>query len=81
MANFELWLKGCEELNTKIYPLAGSGDTGLYKVWSEYQARNSYFNCPPVFQVWIAGKREVVTQNYIDAHAYYKSRMRERRKI
>jgi len=42
--NFDLWLKGCEINNTKIYPLEGSGDTAIYKVWSEYECNNNHYS-------------------------------------
>lgn len=68
--NFDLWLKGCEINNTKIYPLERSGDTAIYKVWSEYECNNNYYNTTPLYFVWIAGNLETTT-NLQTAYALF----------
>ena len=52
MSAFELWLKACQEFNTKIYPLEGEGDHALYKSWRDYEYKWNYYHLQVTFHVW-----------------------------
>ena len=77
MTVFEAWLKGCEENNTRLYCLAGQGDTALYKTQSWNEVKHNFFGDAPVYHVWIKGKCEAAITDYISAHALYKRRVKE----
>jgi len=68
---FDLWLRGCEINNTKIFPLEGSGDTAIYKVWSEYEFKHTCFRTTPVYFVWINGELALDTMSLSAAYKVF----------
>lgn len=68
---FDLWLRGCEINNTKIFPLEGSGDTAIYKVWSEYECDHNYYRTTPLYFVWIAGNLVLDTMDLSVAYKLF----------
>lgn len=76
MTQFELWIKACEEFDTRIILLEGvSGETAFYETYNVIEPRpETRWNCSrtnSAYQVWINGKRELVTQNYFSALAFW----------
>lgn len=70
MSNFDLWVKGCELNNTKIYELEKSLNVSLYKTWRVYCDGRNYCNANVLFHVWNHDKH-LVTTNYIEGYKMY----------
>ena len=68
---FSIWLRGCEINGTKVYCLEGEGETGLYKVWKEYEYKHNYYNDVATYHVWIKGHWLTATTNYQSALAMW----------
>ena len=60
MSDFDLWLKACEEFNTKVYEL----EPGLYKTWNEYESKHNFYRTAPVYHVWVDGRRVYCGMSY-----------------
>lgn len=74
MSNFELWVKGCEENNTLIYLLEGSGENGLYKLTKEIWINHNIFYDNPIFIGWVNGEQVVVSNDYVSAYQIWRKR-------
>jgi hypothetical protein len=74
----DLWLKGCEINETKIYPLEGQGKTALYKVWKDFIGADYHeYHTTPVFIGWVDGKQVCATTNYKSALACWRNHVKE----
>lgn len=71
MTQFDLWIKACVEFNTVVYLLDGNHDHALYSTWNKFEDGS---RTTPVIQVWIHGKRELVTTNFREANMYWERR-------
>lgn len=71
MTQFDLWIKACVEFDTVVYLLDGNHDHALYTTWTNHQDGS---RTTPVAQVWIHGKRELVTTNFREANMYWERR-------
>lgn len=80
MDDFDLWLKGCEVNNTKIFPLDGEGRTALYKCWGEHLVKHNYIGDTPVYIGWVNGKQVCAVRNYQSALSCWQNE-KERRCI
>lgn len=73
MSSFDLWLKGCEVNGTNVYPVAGTGQTALYKCWKDYISGNNVSHETPVYVGWVSGKEVCATTNYTEAAGVWKN--------
>ena len=71
MNNFELWVKGCEENNTLIYPLEKNGNISLYKTWRKYFDGRNYFNTNIMFHVWDGDKNVCCYTDYLTCYKIF----------
>lgn len=75
---FDLWLKACDELGTKIYPLYRFDDnTALFKTWNVYEYKHNFYNTDPIYTIWIKGKRIMSTRDMYAAYARFQHELEE----
>ena len=79
--NFELWVKGCQENNTKIYELEECNNIFYYKTWREFLYKNNFYNIDVYFHVWNKNtdKHIYCGCNYIDGYKIYEKETRKLR--
>lgn len=75
---FDLWMKACEEFDTKVFCLESEGTIGLYKTWNEYEFEHYFYQTSDVFHVWHNDKRIYCGLNYQEARGVYKRCLKER---
>lgn len=71
MTNKQLWLKGCEENNTLLYPLENNNNIYLYSLKNKYEYKHNYYYTNPVYMIWKGDKCIWNSQNLFDTYQYY----------